>query len=102
MVSGGTHHCYAYRHGCGDIGGAGEIVGADHRSGSLGTTDEAGHLGARRGAKLGGRLDHFNLATILQTVADSGAGGLVTVRGTRGEGPVSGMGTLQLTGYEQR
>lgn len=28
--------------------------------------------------------------------------GLVTVRGTRGEGPVSGMGTLQLTGYEQR
>lgn len=50
------------------------------------------HLGARRGAKLGGRLDHFNLATILQTVADSGAGGLVTVRDDKG----STFGTIHV------
>ena len=49
-------------------------------------------LGGRRGAKLGGRLDHFNLATILQTVADSGAGGLVTVRDEKG----STFGTIHV------
>lgn len=41
-------------------------------------------LGSGRHAKLGGRLDHFDLATILQTVASTGTGGVVTVRDAQG------------------
>lgn len=37
-----------------------------------------------RGTKLGGRLDHFDLPTILQTVAESGAVGTLEIRDARG------------------
>lgn len=37
-----------------------------------------------RGTKLGGKLDHFDLPTILQTVAESGASGVLEVRDARG------------------
>jgi CRP-like cAMP-binding protein len=36
-------------------------------------------MGGHRGTKLGGRLDHFDLPTILQTVVDSGATGVLEV-----------------------
>jgi CRP-like cAMP-binding protein len=41
-------------------------------------------LGGRVGSKLRGRLDHFDLASILQTVVDSGASGVLEVADARG------------------
>jgi CRP-like cAMP-binding protein len=41
-------------------------------------------LGGRVGSKLRGRLDHFDLASILQTVVDSGASGVLEVADSRG------------------
>jgi len=41
-------------------------------------------LGGQSGSKLGGRLDHFDLPTILQTVVESGAGGVLEVTDATG------------------
>jgi CRP-like cAMP-binding protein len=42
------------------------------------------NVGGYRGTKLGGRLDHFDLATILQTVVESGSSGLLEVADDKG------------------
>ncbi|MFV2071639.1 MAG: cyclic nucleotide-binding domain-containing protein [Thermoanaerobaculales bacterium] len=41
-------------------------------------------LGARRGSNLGGMIDHFDLPTILQTVVDSGATGVLEISDAQG------------------
>lgn len=41
-------------------------------------------VGGRGGCNLGGRLDHFDLPTILQTVVDSGATGVLQITDSRG------------------
>jgi len=41
-------------------------------------------LGARRGSNLGGMIDHFDLPTILQTVVDSGAIGVLEISDAQG------------------
>jgi CRP-like cAMP-binding protein len=51
------------------------------------------NLGAgRKAVKLGGRLDHFDLPTILQTVVDSAASGVLTVVDAQG----STFGTIHV------
>jgi len=42
------------------------------------------NAGARGSTKLGGRLDHFDLPTILQTIVDSGANGVLRVADAQG------------------
>jgi CRP-like cAMP-binding protein len=42
-------------------------------------------MGGHRGTKLGGRLDHFDLPTILQTVVDSGATGVLEIFEAEGQ-----------------
>jgi CRP-like cAMP-binding protein len=47
--------------------------------------DRFAHVGDPEGIKLGGRLDHFDLPTILQTVVDSGASGVLEVLDSKRE-----------------
>ncbi len=42
-------------------------------------------LDSRGSSNLGGMLDHFDLPTILQTVVESGAGGVVEIRDAQGD-----------------
>jgi hypothetical protein len=46
--------------------------------------DRFAYVGDRQGIKLGGRLDHFDLPTILQTVVDSGASGVLELVDAKG------------------
>lgn len=50
------------------------------------------NLGSHEATKLGGRLEHFDLPTILQTVVDSGSDGVLEILDVRGR-PFGAIGT---------
>jgi len=50
------------------------------------------NLGSHEATKLGGRLEHFDLPTILQTVVDSGSDGVLEILDSRGR-PFGAIGT---------
>jgi len=50
------------------------------------------NLGGQEATKLGGRLEHFDLPTILQTVVDSGSDGVLEILDARGR-PFGAIGT---------